>query len=215
MAIPSFIDFRVVNVCKDSSLLVLSGSQNLTKLFHSWHGNTEFVPQFWKFGILTSTWSKFNLIFTFKNLPDKNLSWHSIRPSCSICLCCTAQIHPHCMVTAPNCDTYPKASLLDSGQIQPWVEHASLGSVLDTYNQRVKNLQFNHMMSKNYIFICWNAFSITNMTQQKVIQCWYRCSTAWKGNYRCSWHKLHIFMYFNPHVWAKQTNQDPSWGRRG
>lgn len=60
----------------------------------------------------------------------------------------------HCMVTAPNCDTYPKASLLDSGQIQPWVEHASLGSVLDTYNQRVKNLQFNHMMSKNYIFIC-------------------------------------------------------------
>lgn len=40
-AIPSFFNFWVVNVCKDSSLLVLSGSQNLTKLFHSWHGNTE------------------------------------------------------------------------------------------------------------------------------------------------------------------------------
>lgn len=92
----------------------------------------ESVPQFWKFGILNKYMIKVNLIFTFKNLPDKNLSWDSKSYSCSICLCCTAQFHPHCMVTTPNCDTYPKASPLDSGQIQPWVEHASLGSVLDT-----------------------------------------------------------------------------------
>lgn len=57
------------------------------------------------------------------------------------------------MVTTPNCDTNPKASPIDLGQIQPWIEHASPGSVLGTpIIITLESSQFNHLMYKKLHF---------------------------------------------------------------